>query len=513
MLRQVLAPIHPDGWRFVAIFAVVTLVLFWIAEPLGWLGLAATGWCVYFFRDPWRFTPVRSGIAVAPADGVVALVDRAPPPEELEMGAEPMLRIAIFLSVLDVHVNRMPLGGRVVKRVYRPGKFFNASLDKASVDNERMSLRLAEADGGEAAVVQIAGLIARRIRCDVDAGQDVIAGQRFGLIRFGSRTELYLPAEWSPWSWWASAPWAARRCWPTGAPARARAKGRSIEMRPREMLRRRRRRRRVKGRPLAGWSINILIPNILTLLALCAGMTAIRFAVAERFEAAVLAIMVAGVLDGLDGRIARLLKGTSTFGAQLDSLSDFVSFGVAPAVMLYLWTMGAMQSVGWALVLLFAVCCGLRLARFNTQIGANLPSYASNFFTGVPAPAAAGLVLVPMLLSFEFDSTLFRSPVVNGVWLACVAALMVSRVPTYSLKRFHVQRQWVLPTLLAIGLIAAFFTTEPWATLLAIGFIYIGSMPVSLWQYLRRRAAVEQRREPRELAPPATDPYPPPERG
>jgi phosphatidylserine decarboxylase len=198
VLRQVFAPIHPDGWRFVAIFAVATAVLFWIAEPLGWLGLAATGWCVYFFRDPWRITPVRSGLAVAPADGVIAVVDRAPPPEELEMGSEPMLRIAIFLSVLDVHVNRMPLGGRVTKRVYRAGKFLNASLDKASAENERMALRLATPDGSAFAVVQIAGLIARRIRCDVDAGQDVIAGQRFGLIRFGSRTEIYLPPTWSP---------------------------------------------------------------------------------------------------------------------------------------------------------------------------------------------------------------------------------------------------------------------------------------------------------------------------
>jgi phosphatidylserine decarboxylase len=198
LLRQVLAPIHPDGWRFIAIFAVVTAVLFWIADPLGWFGVMATAWCVYFFRDPWRITPQRVGLAVAPADGVIASVDRAPPPAELEMGAQPMLRIAIFLSVLDVHVNRMPLAGRVVKRAYHAGKFFNASLDKASAENERMALRLATSEGAEFAVVQIAGLIARRIRCDVDAGQDVIAGQRFGLIRFGSRTERFLPADWSP---------------------------------------------------------------------------------------------------------------------------------------------------------------------------------------------------------------------------------------------------------------------------------------------------------------------------
>jgi phosphatidylserine decarboxylase len=198
VLRQALAPIHPDGWRFIAIFAAASVVLFWIAQPLGWIGLAATGWCVYFFRDPWRVTPLRPGLVVAPADGVVAAVGHAPPPAELGMGDGPMLRIAIFLSVLDVHINRMPMGGRIVKRAYSEGKFLNASLDKASTDNERLALRLATNEGFDIAVVQIAGLIARRIRCDVDAGQEVIAGQRYGLIRFGSRTEVYLPPGWTP---------------------------------------------------------------------------------------------------------------------------------------------------------------------------------------------------------------------------------------------------------------------------------------------------------------------------
>jgi phosphatidylserine decarboxylase len=197
LLRTVLAPIHPDGWRFIAIFAVATVLLWLIAHPLGWLGLVATLWCVYFFRDPWRVTPIGPSLVVAPADGVIASVGRAVPPPELEMGSVPMLRIGIFLNVLDVHVNRMPMGGHVVKRVYHSGKFLNASLDKASEDNERMAIRLRTSDGAELAVVQIAGLIARRILCQVEAGQDVIAGQRFGLIRFGSRTDVYLPAEWS----------------------------------------------------------------------------------------------------------------------------------------------------------------------------------------------------------------------------------------------------------------------------------------------------------------------------
>jgi phosphatidylserine decarboxylase len=196
VLREVLSPIHPDGWRFIAIALVLTALLFWWDAPLGWLGLAGTAWCAYFFRDPWRVTPLGDGLVVAPADGRVASVGRAMPPAELGFGDVPMLRIGIFLNVFDVHVNRMPMAGRVVKRVYHTGKFLNASLDKASEDNERMALRLA-ADEGEIAVVQIAGLVARRIVCTVDEGQQVVAGQRFGLIRFGSRVDLYLPTDWA----------------------------------------------------------------------------------------------------------------------------------------------------------------------------------------------------------------------------------------------------------------------------------------------------------------------------
>jgi phosphatidylserine decarboxylase len=198
LLRQVLAPIHPDGWRFIAIFALITVVLFWIWEPLGWVGVLVTLWCIYFFRDPWRVTPIRPGLVVAPADGLVVSVADAVPPAELELGSAPMLRIGIFLNVLDVHVNRMPMGGRVVKLAYHKGKFLNASFDKASEENERMAIRLATEEGPDIAVVQIAGLIARRIVCQVSEGQQVAPGQRFGLIRFGSRTDVYLPPHWTP---------------------------------------------------------------------------------------------------------------------------------------------------------------------------------------------------------------------------------------------------------------------------------------------------------------------------
>ena len=198
MLRHVLTPIHPDGWRFIAIAAVVTLIFFWLWTPLGWLGLLVTLWCVYFFRDPWRVTPTREGLVVAPADGLVVSVGPAMPPPELEMGAAPMTRVGIFLNVFDVHINRMPMSGRILKLAYHAGKFLNASLDKASDENERMAIRVATSEGPEIAVVQIAGLVARRIVCNLSAGQDAIAGQRFGLIRFGSRTDVYLPPSWPP---------------------------------------------------------------------------------------------------------------------------------------------------------------------------------------------------------------------------------------------------------------------------------------------------------------------------
>ncbi len=196
MLSHVLAPIHRDGWRFIAIFAVVALILYWIARPLGWLGFLATLWCIYFFRDPWRVSPQRAGLVLAPADGLIIAVDEAPPPPELGFGVQTMRRIAIFMSVLDVHVNRAPMAGHVAKLAYTKGKFFNASLDKASLDNERMATKLSTADG-DIGVVQIAGLIARRIVCTLREGEEIGAGQRIGLIRFGSRAEVYLPQSWA----------------------------------------------------------------------------------------------------------------------------------------------------------------------------------------------------------------------------------------------------------------------------------------------------------------------------
>ena len=192
-IRSQLAPIHPAGYPFIGAFALVSLVLFILWAPLGWLGTLATLWCAYFFRDPVRVTPVASGLVVAPADGRVSLVANALPPPELALGTVPLPRVSIFMSVFDCHVNRTPVSGRIERIVYTAGKFVNADLDKASEDNERNALVIA-AEAGRVGVVQIAGLIARRIVCWTREGQDMTAGERIGMIRFGSRVDVYLPA-------------------------------------------------------------------------------------------------------------------------------------------------------------------------------------------------------------------------------------------------------------------------------------------------------------------------------
>ncbi|TVS03222.1 MAG: phosphatidylserine decarboxylase [Rhodobacteraceae bacterium] len=193
MLSTVVKPIHKEGYKFIALFAAVTLVLFVIWQPLGWIGLGLTIWCYYFFRDPVRHVPAREGLLVSPADGVISLIEPAVPPAELGMGETALTRVSVFMNVFNCHVNRAPIGGQIVKIAYRPGKFLNASLDKASDDNERNGLVVQMAGGQQVGVVQIAGLVARRILCEVQEGEMLGTGERFGMIRFGSRVDVYLP--------------------------------------------------------------------------------------------------------------------------------------------------------------------------------------------------------------------------------------------------------------------------------------------------------------------------------
>lgn len=193
-IMSIFVPIHREGYRFIAIFAAVTLLMFWwLPDLFGWIGVILTLWCAFFFRDPERVTPIGKDLVISPADGHVSMIETVKVPPEVDIDAEEALRISVFMNVFDVHVNRSPMDGKIKKIVYIPGKFINAELDKASEDNERQALSLISDNGAQIGCVQIAGLVARRIVKFVNEGDQLLAGQRFGLIRFGSRVDVYLP--------------------------------------------------------------------------------------------------------------------------------------------------------------------------------------------------------------------------------------------------------------------------------------------------------------------------------
>ena len=271
--------------------------------------------------------------------------------------------------------------------------------------------------------------------------------------------------------------------------------------------------RRLRGyrtRPrFNGPSFNQVVPNLMTMIGLCIGLTAMRFAMEGRFGDAAIAITVCGAIDGLDGRLARLLKGTSRFGAEFDSLSDFLCFGVAPAFTLYLWSMQTVGGYGYIPGLMFSVCMALRLARFNASLdGAPRPAYAYNFFTGVPAPAGAGVVLFPLCLGLYAQSlgsdvllANARHPRVNATVLIGTAVLLVSTLPVWSFKNFKVRSSYVLPLLLGTGLYVALLVTDPWAALALGGVIYLGMLPFSRRSFRRLRQEAEALHAGEEPAP------------
>lgn len=234
--------------------------------------------------------------------------------------------------------------------------------------------------------------------------------------------------------------------------------------------------------------IRSLVPNAITVLALCAGMSAMRFAVLGRWEGAVIAILIAGVFDGLDGRIARLLNGSSKFGAELDSLSDIVCFGVAPAVIMYTWTLRDVKGVGWLLALIFTTTMALRLARFNTMSHNENVDEAEkrDYFSGIPAPAAAALALWPMILTFLTEIEFFKNPVFCVIYMGIIATLTVSNVPTFSFKKLSIKREYVLFYLLGIAIFATLLVTHIWATMSAVGLFYIATIPMAVIFHRRR---------------------------
>lgn len=264
------------------------------------------------------------------------------------------------------------------------------------------------------------------------------------------------------------------------------------------------RRLRPRARPrFKGQSFNRIIPNLLTLMGLCAGLTSLRLALEGRFGAAAVAIVVAGAIDGLDGRLARLLNATSRFGAEFDSLTDFLCFGVAPAFTLYLWSLQRAGGFGYTPCLMFAVCMALRLARFNASLdSAPGPAYAYNFFTGVPAPAGAGLALFPLFLGLEAQSmgwdwllAAMQYPLFCALVLIGTALLLVSTLPIWSFKNFKVPSEYVLPLLLGTGTFIAVLVADPWLALAAGDVIYLSLLPFSVRSFRRLRRAAEAMRE------------------
>lgn len=255
------------------------------------------------------------------------------------------------------------------------------------------------------------------------------------------------------------------------------------------MLRRRRRARRTPR--LKGYSFNKIVPNAITVAATCAGLSGIRFAIEGRWEFAAGAILIAAILDTLDGRMARLLKASSDFGAELDSLSDFVAFGVAPAMICYFWLLDSLGGFGWGVALFFSVCMGLRLARFNSSLD-KLPSYAYNYFQGVPAPAGAGLALLPLLLTFEIpELTQYIPPAFLAVWMIGVALLLVSNLPTYSFKKMKLPSHMMIPAMAGCALAVAFLVGRPWATMSVVLISYMSSFVFSFRSYSKLKAEAE----------------------
>ena len=257
-------------------------------------------------------------------------------------------------------------------------------------------------------------------------------------------------------------------------------------------------------RPVRGLPLRAVAPNAVTALALCSGLSGIRFAISGEWQTAVAMVMVAGVLDGIDGRIARLLHGESRFGAELDSLSDAISFGVAPALILYLWSLSTLPRFGWIAALMLAVFCALRLARFNAQIDvAEQPMKTAGFLTGVPAPAGAGLALLPLMIWMWADVPMLASPLIIAPWTAFVALLMVSRVPTYSWASLRLRRSVRFEALAGVVLFGAALVSAPWQTLSLLALAYLALMPFSAASWARvRRLRVPT--PPSAPAPPAS---------
>lgn len=250
--------------------------------------------------------------------------------------------------------------------------------------------------------------------------------------------------------------------------------------------------KRMTSQKLKSLHLVRIIPNAITITALCTGLSSIRFALLDRWELAVSLILIAAILDALDGRVARFLRADSPFGAELDSLSDFISFGVAPAVMMYLYSLHLWKGTGWALALFFSTCMALRLARFNTNINISTPDWAKQFSTGVPAPAGAVLVLLPLMVSFAFEENFQAYPILFAISILVSGLLMISRIPAFLIKNVPIPHHFVKLLLMLVAVIMAALFSAPWWTLSIGGFLYLFSIPVSVMIYRRKKETKER---------------------
>jgi phosphatidylserine decarboxylase len=466
---------------------------------LFWIGVAFTLFCLYFFRDPKRVPPQERDLVIAPADGKVVLVGPAVPPAELEMGEAPRWRVAIFLSVLDVHVNYAPVQGRISRIAYRHGTFIDASMEKASTENERNALRFDLPDGRQLACVQIAGLVARRIVCNVREGDQLQAGDRFGIIRFGSRTDVYSARGREAQG--AGRPDHDRRRDRAGGP-RARPWRRDDQAEPP--------RQAAPPRPAPAAALPRAVlqpadpqPDDDDRPVLRPGRHPLRHRGA---------VPAGGLLHR--GRRRHRRAGRAHRAAAQGHLA--LRRGVRQPQRLPLLRRGA----GADSLPLDAAACGaaglhpLRDVR-GLQLAAPRafqrrsiaepgvvpppkPAYAYNFFQGVPAPAGAGLALFPLFASLAFEewewdgfAHALRFPLFSAVVLFVVGGLMVSTLPSWSFKNFKVPAQMVLPLLLGTGAFIAFLVTEPWAALALGGALYMGMLVLSARSYQRLKAEAE----------------------
>ena len=461
MFNKIFPKIHAEGYKFLVIAGIITIIFYIFSNFLALIGLLLTVWVYYFFRDPERVIINDDNYLVSPADGEVIKVEEVNGPKELGLENKNFKKISIFMNVFDCHVNRIPCSGKIEEILYKPGKFLNASLDKASEDNERNYYKIKDQHGNDIIVVQIAGLVARRIVCESNKDQDLKQGDRIGMIRFGSRADVYYE-NYEP----------LVKIGQTAIAGETLLAKKIMEPQKKNF-------KIVSDKKNA----RVILPNMLTLIGVCIGLTSIRFALDGRFEFAIIAIIFAALIDGLDGRIARLIKGTSKVGKELDSLTDMISFGVAPAFIMYFWKLNTLGRFGWLLCLVYVICVALRLARFNVNSNQE-SSWRDNFFEGVPSPAGAILVLTPLIFSLSgFDMIQLNYDLIVPTFFVVISFLLISKFPSYSFKKIVIPRRTTIFLLFGIVLFFGLLLIYTFNVITISAIIYLLLLPISFFHY------------------------------